>query len=243
MNETDFIIWDLDGTKYRYHDDASAITKASLARVIQRLMVERGESPSPTESLVAAAEESYRKHGLSWLEFVGKWGIDRETLYREFNEALPLETIDGEPCPIFKSQLLRLKPLGIKQVIFTHGSRTWARRALSKINISEIFSDDMIFDCTHVDWNLKSEGAEAYRRLQTLINFSPSRSIMVEDSPQCLVGAKEAGLRTVLINRKGLDVSGANYIDHIYDTPQDFLSTLIGGRSVPEIQPKEVGRL
>ena len=222
------IIWDLDGTKYRFHPNIHTIANRILAEVISRLLASHGKKPLSIETINEISNQSYRSHGLSWLLFADMFELDREVLFREFNDSMPLESVASVPCPRYKEQIHELKEAGVKNIILTHGTKDWARKVLEKLDMSSEFPDGHIFDIGDLKWGLKNDGTFAYQELKKRYPYRPSESLMVEDSVQNLVGAKSMGMTTVLIDRGPSEqsqqhVSELGHVDYVFNSPQQFL--------------------
>ena len=222
------IIWDLDGTKYRFHPNVHAMANRILWEVIRRLLALHGEKPLSIGTINEISDQSYRSHGLSWLMFADMFKIDREVLFREFNDSMPLESVASTPCPRYRKQMHELKKAGIENIILTHGSKQWARKVLEKLDLSPEFPDGNIFDISDLKWRLKHDGMFAYQELKKHYLYRPSQALIVEDSVKNLVGAKSMGMTTVLIDR-GLSEQSQQHalelghVDYVFDSPQKFL--------------------
>lgn len=235
MQNVDVIAWDLDGTKYKFHDDIYDTANNVLYEVVTRKLVDAGRKPLPREDVFALGQQSYQEYGLSWMIFAEKFDLDAYELFSEFNINMPMETVDSEASPTYKARMRQTKQMGVDHIIFTHGSRAWARKVLGKIDLSEEFNDSSIFDVSHTQWTLKQNGRAAYDKLQGLYEFNPDRSLMVEDTARCLLGAKEIGMTTVFIDRAGKLAEKPDYIDHVYPDPEAFLADFIAHRNKPTL--------
>ncbi|NIQ96242.1 MAG: HAD-IA family hydrolase, partial [Desulfuromonadales bacterium] len=86
--------------------------------------------------------------------------------------------------------------------VFTNGSRAHAERVLACLGVADRFEE--IFDIRIAGYQPKPF-PDPYREVMRYLSCSADRSIMVEDSIDNLVTARELGMRTVLVREQEQD--------------------------------------
>lgn len=191
ITDIDLIVWDLDGTKYRLPDHMASIANAILVPMIQRRLAESGQAPLEPEQIIELGKNSHYERGSILRYFADEYDFDWRDLHAEFNDNMPIETVTDVPCPSYKNLIQQTKQMGIDHVIFTHGNKAWAKKALEKLNLTEEFSAESIFDLTTTDGSLKHQGIQPYQALfKNLTDHVPQRALMVEDTHINLIGAQ-----------------------------------------------------
>lgn len=227
----DLIVWDLDGTKYRLPTNMASITNMVLVPMIQRRLAESGHPPLEPTKIIELGKKSYEQSGSVWLYFAEKYGFDWHDLHAEFNNNMPIEIVPSAPCPSYKNLIQETKKMGIEHVIFTHGNKAWASKALEKLDLTEEFSAERIFDLTTTDGSFKHHGIQPFQALfKNLTKHVPERALMVEDTPINLTGAKQIGMQTAIIDYSSNFSSKPEHVDYIFTTPQALLKRIVDER-------------
>ena len=96
----------------------------------------------------------------------------------------------------------KLEAIDAPCYVFTNGSRAHAERVLACLGVAEQF--DEIFDIRIADYRPKPF-PDPYRAVLRQLECEPTRSVMVEDSIDNLVTARELGMKTVLVREQEQD--------------------------------------
>jgi FMN phosphatase YigB (HAD superfamily) len=147
MDNINLIIWDLDGTKYKFHDDIHNIANHLLVDIVNERLVAQGLALLPDDEIVSLGEKSYDKSGISWKIFTQIYNIDPHDLFQAFNMKMPLFTVDSIASAAYKEKINLTKARGVDHIIFTHGSRAWAKKVLDKLGLAQEFNDNKIWGC------------------------------------------------------------------------------------------------
>lgn len=226
MRDIDLIVWDLDGTKYPFPSDIDKIARQNLAEIVEETFQRLNKPALPRDLIMDLSTRSFQERGLSWLVFTEDYGLPWQELHQSFNDRMPLTTV-GLPCARYRAFMEKTIDMGTDHAIFTHGSRSWARRVLDQIGLGGLIPDSRIFDLVHTEQAMKHHGRTAYDHIFMAMNRDPARSVMVEDSWRNLIGARDIGMTTVLIDRAGTHGEKPTIADYIFHTPQDFLDAYI----------------
>ncbi len=234
----DLIVWDLDGTKYRLPANMASITNMVLVPMIQRRLAEAGQTPLEPTKIIELGKKSYEQRGSVWLYFAEEYGFDWCDLHAEFNNNMPIEIVSNAPCPSYKNLIQETKKMGIEHVIFTHGNKAWASKALEKLDLTEEFPDEKIFDLTSTGGSFKHQGTHPFQALfKNFTKHVPERALMVEDTLINLTGAKQIGMQTAIIDYSSNFSSRPEHVDYIFTTPQALLERIIDERLGPSGLP------
>lgn len=224
----DLIVWDLDGTKYRLPPNMASIVDMIIVPIIQRRLAESRQASLEPKKIIELAKKSHEQRGSILLYFVEEYGFDWRDLHAEFNDNLPIEIVTDTPCPWYKSLIQQTKKMGIKHVIFTHGNKAWASKVLKKLDLIEEFPAERIFDLTTTDGSLKHHGIQPYQELfKNLAEHVPERALMVEDTYINLIGAKQIGMQTAIIDYLSNFSIRPEHVDYIFTNPQALLQRII----------------
>jgi len=231
IKNIDLIVWDLDGTKYRLPPNMASITNMIIVPMIQRRLAESGQTSLEPKKIIELAKKSHEQRGSILLNFAEEYGFDWRDLHAEFNDNLPIETVTDAPCPSYKNLIRQTKEMGIEHVIFTHGNKAWASKVLEKLGLTEEFPAERIFDLTTTGGSFKHHGIQPYQVLfRNLTKHVPERALMVEDTYINLIGAKQIGMQTAIIDYTSKFSSRPQHVDYIFTTPQALLQKIVDER-------------
>jgi len=101
---------------------------------------------------------------------------------------------DFKVCGVNRNMRLRQKLMKIdgNLYLFTDSYMKYAKQLLVALGISDLFSD--IIDISKVGYSFKNERA-TYIKIFRLLNTSPNNIIMIDDSLENLLVAKEMGIK------------------------------------------------
>ncbi|MBV8061786.1 MAG: HAD family hydrolase [Alphaproteobacteria bacterium] len=231
LHNVDLILWDLDGTKYTYHRDIEEHVYKALIPVVKQRLAENGLPPLTDAQIRDIGGRSFRTHSVSWMGFAEEYGFDWRTLFEDYQNAISIDVVLGEPCDRYLALLEKTRALGIRHAIFTHSNAPWVWRVLEKLGLKEFFADCPIFDLHFTDGAMKQHGRTGYEIVLSSLGVAAERVLMVDDFPQNLSGAKELGMLTALMDREhGYAGTPAPQADYRFALPQDLLTALLETR-------------
>ncbi len=145
------------------------------------------------------------------------------------------------------SAISRLANAGVEVALLTHSFKQGegeAMQKLEKLGLGGVIPEPNIFGIEEISPYRKGAKPEVYEKVLAAINNSrdpadaikPIETIMAEDTPGNLEGAKKAGMQTVWVPRKEKHIPGRSSpkrrkelasVDHIFATPHQFLDALL----------------
>lgn len=212
------IIWDLDGTLYRYSPACQDI----FARATVHAALHCGV-PCLSEDIFRQAWALSSTHTLveAWQR---NYSIDKNKFHDAFFDHPDVVAV-ALPQPDIAESLE-----GIAQdshAILTHASKRWAKRMLVHLGLSRFFREDLIFGLENVGFDYKHDSTEPFEQVARALGLSPERIVMVEDSPGNLLYAHKLGMATALIHHgRPLDPLPSHvHVQH--ETAADFIASLV----------------
>ena len=210
------VIWDLDGTLYRYEQIFLEACNLAAARTA----IDLGLDMSLDEAL-ALARRSYDDQGSSFKLFA-ELGIRYEDFHLPYHRAV-------DTTILAKNQEMRLalEQIGVPMVILTNASRDWALKTLAHLDLSGIFPPSNLLALEDVNYEAKSSSRRGFQTGLNILGKAPEEVLMVEDLPRNLIIAKEMGMTTALVHHgRADDAARETYIDLSYDNTLDLARDL-----------------
>jgi putative hydrolase of the HAD superfamily len=208
------IIWDLDGTLYRY--ETIFIEACNIAAA--RTAIDLGLQMELDEAIKLAGR-SYKEHGSSFKFFADR-GIPYEDFHIPYHKA-----VDTTILAKNAEMKIALEALPIPMVILTNASRDWARRTLDHLEYSHIFGDGKLLALEDVEYQSKSSGKKGFEKGLSVLGVRPEETLMVEDLPKNLIHAKEMGMTTALVHHGQLP-KGIDHIDTFFQDTLELVRVL-----------------
>jgi FMN phosphatase YigB (HAD superfamily) len=207
------IVWDLDGTLYRYEQDFLQACDIAAARtaISLGLQMELNEA-------IALATRSYAEHGSSF-RFFADHGIRYEDFHHPYHTL-----VDATLLRKNAAMKAGLETLGIPMVILTNASRPWAIRTLGHLEYDALFPEEKLLALEDVGYVAKSRGDAGFKKALDILGTNAAETLMVEDLAQNLVHAKTLGLETALVHH-ALTQSPA-HVDYLFDETLELLQAL-----------------
>lgn len=208
-------VFDLDDTLYPPTGEIySQMAERICAYVMKTVHVDR-------ESAIVIQKDYYRKYGATVRGLMIEYGIDPED-FTDYVHQLDLSSLKENPR--LKACLEKLSG---KKFIFTNGAYQHAEGVLQRLGIRDCFSG--IFSIREAGY-IPKPAEETYRKMLETFNLQPQESVMFDDSPANVLGAKKVGMHTVWIssnveNNKYCAVDTQDFFD--YETP-DLITFLTG---------------
>jgi len=209
------IIWDLDGTLYRY--DAVFILACNIAAAHTAL--DLGLQMNVDEA-IAMAKRSYAETGSSFQCFM-QYGYKYEDFHLPYHKRV-------DATIILKNLEMKtaLEALNIPMVILTNASRDWARKTLDHLDCGHIFGDANLLSLEDVDYHTKAQSRKGFEKSLSILDVHPDETLMVEDLPKNLLHAKNMGMTTALVHHGKPPERGLSHIDHIFDDTLELVRLL-----------------
>lgn len=208
----DALLFDLDNTLYAPERDLFSL----IDKRINRYMEEVVAIPLPE---VDGLRRSYWKaYGATLQGLIRHYGIDPE----DYLEYVHDVDVSGRLEPDLELCRL-LRQLGGGCFVFTNGSRSHAERVLAALGLSEIFDD--IFDIRMADYQPKP-CPDPYRSVLQKLGVDGDRCVMIEDSIDNLLTAKQLDMTTVLVGTETRET----FVDHRVASAHAAAELLAGWR-------------
>ena len=210
------IIWDLDGTLYRFDEAMTKACNIAAARTVQSL----GISITYDEAVVMAAR-SEEEHGYSLHAFIHEHGIRYEDMHHPFHEFIDEKLIRRND-----ELVARMECLSIPQVIITNASRGWATRALTHLGMKHIFTDDRIIPMEDANFEPKATSRRGFDKAVSILGILPEHILMIEDLARNLRIPKDMGMQTAFIHHGIPAEKFHDYIDFQAADPLMILNAI-----------------
>ncbi|HEU4837816.1 MAG TPA: HAD family hydrolase [Micavibrio sp.] len=209
------IIWDLDGTLYRYEAVFIEACNVAAARtaIDLGLKMELGEA-------TAVAAHSYREHGSSF-KFFADHGIRYEDFHVPYHKA-----VDTTILAKNQEMKLALELLPVPMIILTNASRDWAKRTLNHLEYDRIFGDGKLLALEDVEFQAKSVGRKGFEKALASLEVEAEETLMVEDLARNLIHAKDMGMTTALVHHGKLPDKGVEHIDTFFHDTLELVRVL-----------------
>ncbi len=209
------VIWDLDGTLYRYNDYFKEACNIACAQTV----LELGLDMSYEEAL-EIARRSERQNGNSFKIF-SRYGIRYEDYHHPFHEKI--DHVILEKNTDLKNSLAQVRR---PMTILTNASREWAMRTLAHLDLLSVFADDKILALEDVSFKAKANHTEGFDLALLRMGVSAQHALMVEDLSRNLVVAKNMGMTTALVHHDGVSQEKEDHVDYMFKDTIDILKIL-----------------
>lgn len=187
----DAILFDLDNTLYHPARELFSLIDVRINRYMSDIV---GIAPDDVDGL---RRQYWADYGVTLQGLIRHHDVDAEDYLHYVHDIDVKSRITADP--VLRD---RLDDIDAPCYVFTNGSRAHAERVLACLGIDNQF--DEIFDIRVASYRPKPF-QDPYREVLRKIDCQPERSIMVEDSIDNLVTARELGMKTVLVREQGQD--------------------------------------
>jgi putative hydrolase of the HAD superfamily len=187
----DAILFDLDNTLYHPARELFSLIDVRINRYMSDIV---GIAPDDVDGL---RRQYWADYGVTLQGLIRHHDVDAEDYLHYVHDIDVKSRIADDP--VLRD---RLDKIDAPCYVFTNGSRAHAERVLACLGIDQQF--DEIFDIRVASYRPKPF-QDPYREVLRKIDCQPERSIMVEDSIDNLVTARELGMKTVLVREQEQD--------------------------------------
>ena len=210
------VIWDLDGTLYRY----SELFITACNHAAARTAIDMGLQMEFDEAAKLAAE-SERLYGGSFKLF-GERGLNYRDFHLPYHDSIDLTIIE-------KNNEMRtaLEAIDLPMVILTNASRPWVSRMLAHLDYTHLFPQQNIIALEDNNFEAKAYPTSGFERGLSILKTPPTKTLMVEDLPRNLPKAKELHLNTALVHHGKIPEDYMGHIDYLFQTTLELTAALI----------------
>ncbi|PLX75879.1 MAG: pyrimidine 5'-nucleotidase [Desulfuromonas sp.] len=187
----DAILFDLDNTLYHPERELFSLIDVRINRYMSEIV---GIAPADVDGL---RRRYWSDYGVTLQGLIRHHDVDAEDYLDYVHDVDVQARIDPD-----RELGDRLADIDAPCYVFTNGSRAHAERVLSCLGIADRF--DEIFDIRIAAYRPKPF-PDPYREVLRRVGCLPERSVMVEDSIENLLTARELGMKTVLVREQQQD--------------------------------------
>lgn len=204
-----YILFDLDDTLY----STSAGLMHEISERMNEFMITRVGIPA--DQVTHIRKDYWDRYGTTLRGLYIERHIDAQA-FLEFVHDLPIDRY-LQPDARLDAVLDRLPQ---DKYVFTNAPASHARRVLAALGVERHFA--RIFDINFIDYESKPT-LSAYHKVLLALGTRGKEGLMIDDSARNLAPAKALGMRTVLLDGKGLVAPGSplegvdEIITNIYD--------------------------
>lgn len=211
----DAVLFDLDNTLYPPERDLFSLIDVRINRYMEEVVC---IAPCEVDGL---RRHYWKAYGATLQGLVRHWEVDPED-YLDFVHDVD---VAGRLAPD-PGLRLAIEGLPMACYVFTNGSRGHAERVVGALGLDGLFSD--IFDIRVANYQPKPN-RDPYHGVLQRLDIEARRCVMVEDSLENLLTAKELGMTTILVGGG----PAADHVDHhVADarSAAEAVNSLVAGR-------------
>lgn len=220
LSDIRYILWDLDGTLYRFEQDFLVACNLAAARAAIHLGV-----PLQMDEAIDFAWNSHARTGQSILHFLSDYGLDKQDMHDCYHGFIDETIINASEAVIDKLEMV-INEHSISNLIITHASRSWAHRVLKHLGLDRFFEDSNIIAKEDYDFQSKCESVVPFEMGVRVLNAEKSQTIVIEDTVKNLKTARQYGLKTALLHHAKPPQPMPDYVDFDYNNAVEFLDAL-----------------
>lgn len=209
------VIWDLDGTLYRYNDYFKEACNVACAQTVRELGLDIAY-----EEALEIARASEREHGNSFKLFTN-YGLRYEDYHHPFHEKI--DHLVLEKNTDLKNTLERVRR---PMTVLTNASREWALRTLSHLGLLSVFSDEKVLALEDVSFKAKAYHTDGFDLALARMDVAAKDALMVEDLSRNLIVPKKMGMATALVHHDGAPQAKEDHVDYMFKDTIDILKIL-----------------
>ena len=209
------IIWDLDGTLYRFDELFKDACNRAAAQAASTILARY-----TYEEAYVRTVQSEIDHGFSLRWFHDETGLPFEDMHFLYHDS-----VDEKVIARNDEMADALRALHLPSVILTNASRGWVTRILKHLGMDDLFDENLILALEDADFVPKGRGTTGFERALSILNIDPANVLMVEDLPKNLEVAKSTGMKTALVHHGQLTEKPA-HVDYLYANTLDLVRDL-----------------
>lgn len=213
------IIWDLDGTLYRYTDYFKESCNVAAARTALDLGLDM-----TYDAALDIARTSEQTYGNSFKGFE-QYGIRYEDYHHGFHEKIDHLVLEKNQA-LFRA----LAEIRLPMVVLTNASRGWAMRTLDHLGMLPFFAHgENLIALEDSGFKSKAYHTEGFLLASTRLNLDPDKLLVVEDMDANLVVPKTMGMTTALVHHTGAHGPDRYpaHIDYVFDDTLDLINAIL----------------
>lgn len=215
LSHIEGIVWDLDGTLYRYSELFLEACNIAAARTVLAMGLDMS-----FEDALVLARESEIQSGSSFKLFT-QFGLKYEDFHAPYHAAVDTTIIEKN-----LEMKQALTALEMPMVILTNASRDWALKTINHIELDELFPDANILALEDVGFQGKATSKTGFLKALDILSVKPEQTLMVEDMAHNLLHAKDLGMTTSLVHHDRVS-RDTSHVDHIFDDALVLAKTLL----------------
>lgn len=209
------IIWDLDGTLYRFNElFKTACNHAAAATAL------KFQPDLVYEEAFKLCVQSEADHGFSLYWFQHEQKLSYEEMHFVYHDEIDEKVIEAN-----EAMGVALRDLELPSVILTNASRGWVKKILMHLQMNDIFGDSNIICLEDTKFNPKGRSTAGFLMGIERLGLKPENILVVEDLPRNLSKAKEAGLMTSLVHHGQIPENREN-IDFLFQDSLQVMASL-----------------
>ncbi len=215
LSHIEAVIWDLDGTLYRYTELFIAACNHAAARTA----IDMGLQMEFDEAVIMAAE-SERMYGSSFKLFAER-GLNYRDFHLPYHDCVDVAVIE-------KNEEMKqgLESLDMPMVILTNASRSWVNRMLGHLGYTHLFAPENIIALEDNNFEAKAYHTTGFSKGLSILQSDPTKTLMVEDLPRNLPKAKELRLNTALVHHGQMPEEHSEHIDYLFQNTLELVHAL-----------------
>lgn len=215
------IIWDLDGTLYRFSELFRTACNHAAARSALAMRPDMVYEDAYQKSVL-----SEEQNGFSLLWFHQETNIPFEDMHFIYHDAIDESVIEKNA-----SMIEALRPITLPQIILTNASRGWVTRILKQLGLDEFFNDENILALEDANFTPKGRGTAGFELAIRKLGLPANDVLMVEDLPRNLAKAKECGLATALVHHGKIPDGAKAHVDHLFADTIELMKALTAAKA------------
>ena len=197
MQKRSSLLWlfDLDNTLHNASHAIFPVISKNMNAFLARVLGE-ADQPADAERVNAIRQQYYARYGVTMLGMVRHHGVKADEFLQEVHHFDDLASMIRYERGLKK--LLRRLPG--QKILLTNAPRIYSGRVLRHIGLHRHFDAHIPVEAMRVHGQLQPKPSRPYlRKLLATYGKRASDCILVEDSVENLLAAKQEGLRTVWV--------------------------------------------
>lgn len=200
------ILFDLDNTLYSPDRQLFALMDKRINSYMHEIV------GIPLHQVDELRRSYWQRYGVTMQGLMRHHQVDPEDYLRYVHDIDVPSRL--EPDPLLRQALLSLPQ---RRVVFTNSSICHSERVLQALGLRDLFEE--IYDIRIADY-LPKPYPDPYRAVLEKLGAEASDCIMVEDTPENLLTAKQLGMGTVLVGQRDRGDYVDVQIDHAAQMPE-----------------------